>query len=212
MKIKKTIQWMLAAILVVSISLWIENKAEAAAKSSKVTVTTSVLNVREKATVSSKRVGQIYRGQVFNYRGKTGAWVKIGYKGKTYYVHGKHVNVRHYKSSPVKLGKTATKPVGKSSYKVRMNTTAYTPYCKGCSGITASGVNVKASQTYKGYKIVAAPRQFAFGTKMYIPGFGHAIVLDRGGAITGDKLDLLVRTKSQAYAWGRKNVTVTVYR
>lgn len=209
---KKTIQWVLAAILMVSILSWTESKAEAAGKSPKVTVTTSVLNVREKATVSSKRVGQIRRGQVFNYRGKTGAWVKIGYKGKTYYVHGNYVNVTYYNSGVAKLGKTATKPVGKSSYKMKMNTTAYTPYCVGCSGVTASGVNVKSSQTYKGYKIIAAPKQFAFGTKMYIPGFGHAIVLDRGGAITGNKLDLLVGTKSEAYAWGRKNVTVTVYR
>lgn len=209
---KKTIQWMLAAILMVSILSWTESRAEASTKSPKATVTTSTLNVREKATVSSKRVGKVHRGQVFNYRGKTGAWVKIGYKGKTHYVHGKYVRVAYPKSSPVKLGKTATKPVGKSSYKVKMNTTAYTPSCVGCSGITASGVNVKSSQTYKGYKIIAAPKQFAFGTKMYIPGFGHAIVLDRGGAITGNKLDLLVRTKSQAYAWGRKNVTVTVYR
>lgn len=209
---KKTIQWVLAAILMVSILSWTESKAEAAGKSPKVTVTTSVLNVREKATVSSKRVGQVRRGQVFNYRGKVGAWIKIGYKGKTYYIHGNYARVSYYGSSVKRLGNVKAKPVGKSSYKMKMNTSAYTPYCVGCSGVTASGVNVKSSQTYKGYKIIAAPKQFAFGTKMYIPGFGHAIVLDRGGAITGNKLDLLVRTKSQAYAWGRKNVTVTVYR
>lgn len=209
---KKTIQWMLAVVLVVTVFSMTGTKTEAAGKVPKVTVTTSVLNVRENATISSKRVGQIKRGEVFNYRGKVGAWIKIGYKGSTYYIHGNYAHVSYYGSSVKPLGNVATKPVGKSSYKMKMNTSAYTPFCVGCSGVTASGVNVKSSQTYKGYKIIAAPKQFAFGTKMYIPGFGHAIVLDRGGAITGNKLDLLVGTKSQAYAWGRKSVTVTVYR
>lgn len=204
---------MTAVALVLMLTVIGVNPLKTEAATPKVTVTTNVLNVRDKASLSGKRVGQIRKGQVFNYRGKVGAWVKIGYGKHTRYVHGAYVRVTRYKSKAVTLNKAAaTKPVGKSSYKVRMNTSAYTPYCVGCSGITASGKNVKSSQTHNGYKIVAAPPQYKFGTRMYIPGFGNAIVLDRGGAIKGNKLDLLVRTKSQAYAWGRKNVTVTVYR
>lgn len=207
---KKMMMTAVALVLMLTVIGMNPGKTEAATP--KVTVTTNVLNVRDKASTYGKKVGQVRKGQVFNYRGKVGAWIKIGYGKHTRYLHGNYVRVTTPGAKPVPLAKAAAKPVGKSSYKVTMNTSAYTPYCVGCSGITASGKNVKVSQTHNGYKIVAAPPQYKFGTRMYIPGFGNAIVLDRGGAIKGNKLDLLVRTKSQAYAWGRKNVTVTVYR
>lgn len=203
---------MMAVALVLMFTVIGMNPGKTEAATPKVTVTTKVLNVRDKASTYGKRVGQVRKGQVFNYRGKVGAWIKIGYGKHTRYVHGSYVRVTSPGVKPTPLAKAAAAPVGKSSYKVKMNTSAYTPYCVGCSGITASGKNVKSTQTHNGYKIVAAPPQYKFGTRMYIPGFGNAIVLDRGGAIKGNKLDLLVKTKSQAYAWGRKNVTVTVYR
>lgn len=199
--LKKLIVTAMAAVLILSVS-----PQETEAASSKVKVKVSALNVRAKATVNSTKVGTVYKNQTLTYKGRVGAWKKVSYKGKTRYVHGAYVS-----GTSTKTAKKASVS-SRGSYKMTMNTSAYTPYCVGCSGITASGINVKNSQTYKGYKIIAAPRQFAIGTKMYIPGFGHAIVQDRGGAIVGNKLDLLVRTKSQAYSWGRKNVTVTIYR
>jgi len=201
--LKKLIVTAMAAGLIFSVS-----PQETEAASSKVKVKVSALNVREKATVNSKKVGLVYKNQTLTYKGRVGAWKKVSYKGKTRYVYGAYVG-----SASGTAKKTSVAPSSsRGSYKMTMNTSAYTPYCVGCSGITASGINVKNNQTYKGYKIIAAPRQFAIGTKMYIPGFGHAIVQDRGGAIVGNKLDLLVKTKSQAYSWGRKNVTVTIYR
>lgn len=202
--LKKLMLTAMAAGLIFSVS----PQETEAASSKKVTVKASALNVRAKATVYSSKVGTVYKNQKLTYKGSVGAWKKVSYKGKTRYVHGAYVGG----TSKAKSKKTAVKASTRGSYKMTMNTSAYTPYCVGCSGITASGINVKNSQTYKGYKIIAAPRQFKIGTKMYIPGFGHAIVQDRGGAIVGNKLDLLVRTKSQAYSWGRKNVTVTIYR
>jgi len=193
----------MAAGLILSVS-----PQETEAASSKVKVKVSALNVRAKATVNSTKVGTVYKNQSLTYKGSVGAWKKVSYKGKTRYVHGAYVK----SASGAKKTSYKAPRSSRGSYKMTMNTSAYTPYCVGCSGITASGVNVRNTQTYKGYKIIAAPRQFAIGTKMYIPGFGHAIVQDRGGAIVGNKLDLLVRTKSQAYNWGRKNVTVTIYR
>lgn len=39
-------------------------------------------------------------------------------------------------------------------------------------------------------RIVAAPRSFRFGTRLFIGGVGECIVRDRGGSIGPDKLDL----------------------
>lgn len=200
--LKKLMLTAMAAGLVLSVS----PQETEAASSSKVTVKVSALNVRAKASVKSTKVGTVYKNQTLTYKGRVGAWKKVSYKGKTRYVYGSYVGTK------ARAKKAAVKAPSKGSYKMTMNTSAYTPYCAGCSGITASGINVKKSQTYKGYKIIAAPRQFKIGTKMYIPGFGHAIVQDRGGAIVGNKLDLLVSNNAQAYKWGRKNVTVTIYR
>ena len=47
-----------------------------------------------------------------------------------------------------------------------------------------------------------------------IPGYHDAEivpVLDRGGAIKGNKLDLLYPTHERALQWGRQRLPVTVY-
>ncbi|HBQ75932.1 MAG TPA: hypothetical protein DD663_03530, partial [Exiguobacterium sp.] len=115
---------------------------------------------------------------------------------------------------------TATKQStpAKSGTKVTMNVTAYTndPSNNGSQlyngrALTASGYDVTNTITYNGMRIVAASSQYPIGTRMHIEGIGEAIVLDRGGAIQGNKLDLLVGSQQEALNWGRQNVTVTVY-
>jgi len=48
--------------------------------------------------------------------------------------------------------------------------------------------------------IVAA--DWPFGTRLRIPGYGVATVEDRGGAIKGQRLDVLFQTHEEALAWG----------
>ena len=69
--------------------------------------------------------------------------------------------------------------------------------------MTASGVPALG-------KIIAAPRQYPFGTRMHIPGYGWATVQDRGGAISGARLDVLFPTHEAALQWGRKELMVTI--
>ena len=60
---------------------------------------------------------------------------------------------------------------------------------------------------------VAAPAAFAFNTRLRIPGYDgdRAVpVLDRGGAISGDHLDVFFPTHEQAKKWGRQYLAVTV--
>lgn len=88
---------------------------------------------------------------------------------------------------------------------------AYTAYCTGCSGITASGVNVR-DQTIDHRVVAVDPKVISLGSIVEIEGLGYYTAADTGGAIKGNKLDLLVRSKSDANAWGRRNMRVRVVR
>jgi len=84
--------------------------------------------------------------------------------------------------------------------------TAYCSCAKCCgksNGITACGKKAKAGRT------IAAPRGFAFGTKLSINGKTY-VVEDRGGAIKGNRIDVYMNSHSQALAWGVKYLPVKV--
>ncbi|QUG39893.1 DUF348 domain-containing protein [Psychrobacillus sp. INOP01] len=86
--------------------------------------------------------------------------------------------------------------------------TAYTAYCNGCSGITATGVNLKSNPNLK--VIAVDPSVIPLGSKVWVEGYGYAVAGDTGGAIKGNKIDLFMPSKSQAYDFGRKKVLVKV--
>lgn len=87
--------------------------------------------------------------------------------------------------------------------------TAYTAYCNGCSGTTATGINLRANSDLK--VIAVDPRLIPLGSKVWVEGYGVAIAGDTGGAIKGNKIDLFMPTKKQAYNFGRKTVKIKVY-
>jgi 3D (Asp-Asp-Asp) domain-containing protein len=95
---------------------------------------------------------------------------------------------------------------------VMMEVTAYCACPKCCGpeamGITASGKDV----TYNDGKFVAADRKLPFGTRLVIPGYSEqpVEVIDRGGAIKGDKLDVFFPSHEAALEWGRQLVPVTI--
>lgn len=86
--------------------------------------------------------------------------------------------------------------------------TAYTAYCNGCSGRTATGFNLRANPNAK--VIAVDPRVIPLGTKVYVEGYGYAVAADTGGAIKGYKIDLFMPSKSEAYHWGRKKVKIKI--
>lgn len=94
---------------------------------------------------------------------------------------------------------------GKEFY---VTATAYTPNCNGCSGITATGVNIKSNPNMK--LIAVDPKVIPLGSKVWVEGYGYAIAADTGGAIKGNKIDILVSSKSAAKQWGRKKVRIKV--
>ncbi|AYC30860.1 DUF348 domain-containing protein [Paenisporosarcina cavernae] len=91
---------------------------------------------------------------------------------------------------------------------VTVSSTAYTAYCNGCSGVTATGINLRANPDLK--VIAVDPSVIPLGSKVWVEGYGYAIAGDTGGAIKGHKIDLFMPTTSQALSYGRKTVTVKI--
>ena len=91
--------------------------------------------------------------------------------------------------------------------KFTINASAYTAAADECGksdGITASGIKVEKNRT------LACPPSYPFGAKVKIEGYGTYTCEDRGGAIKGNKFDIYMETKSEAFAFGRRNLTAEV--
>ena len=56
---------------------------------------------------------------------------------------------------------------------------------------------------------VAASAQYAFGTKLIINGAEYTVE-DRGGAISGNRIDIFMNSHAEALAWGVKYLPVQV--
>jgi len=94
---------------------------------------------------------------------------------------------------------------GKEFY---VSSTAYTAYCNGCSGKTATGLNIRNNPNMK--VIAVDPRIIPLGSKVYVEGYGYAVAADTGGAIKGHIIDVLMPSREDAYRWGRKKVKIKV--
>ena len=110
-------------------------------------------------------------------------------------------------ASAVSAAKTATKPA-KVVKTLTVTATAYTASCKNCSGITATGLNLKKNPNLK--VISVDPRVIKLGTKVYVEGYGNAVAGDTGGAMKGNKIDVFIPSKTKAIQWGRKTVKVQI--
>ncbi|PEK99733.1 LysM peptidoglycan-binding domain-containing protein [Bacillus sp. AFS017336] len=104
--------------------------------------------------------------------------------------------------------KEVSKPKATSKKVVTVEATAYTASCKGCSGITATGINLKKNPNMK--VISVDPNLIPLGSKVYVEGYGEAIAGDTGGAIKGHRIDVFVANKQDAINFGRKQVKVTI--
>ena len=105
-------------------------------------------------------------------------------------------------TTTARVANTSTTVIGGTTYKI----TAYCSCAKCCgkaTGRTASGTHATAGRT------VAAPGNFAFGTKLNIGGKIY-VVEDRGGAIQGNRIDIYVNSHEAALQWGVRYLPVSV--
>lgn len=86
--------------------------------------------------------------------------------------------------------------------------TAYTQTDPGCTGITATGTNVRRGA------VAVDPRYIPYGTRMFIVTasgsyvYGVAVAEDCGGDIKGDRMDLYFPTYEECREFGRRVCTV----
>ncbi|MFL6516767.1 MAG: ubiquitin-like domain-containing protein, partial [Bacillus sp. (in: firmicutes)] len=109
------------------------------------------------------------------------------------------------KELDLQVSRGAVNEPGKEFY---VTATAYTAYCNGCSGRTATGLNLRANPNMK--VIAVDPRVIPLGSKVYVEGYGYAVAADTGGAIKGYIVDLLMPSNQDCYRWGRKKVKIKV--
>lgn len=114
--------------------------------------------------------------------------------------------VQVQKKTVTSRGSSLPRTTGGNSSGTVYKITAYCPCSKCCgkaTGRTASGTKATPGRT------VAASGKYAFGTKLNIGGHIYTVE-DRGGAITGNKIDIFVSSHAQALQWGVRYLPVSV--
>ena len=84
-----------------------------------------------------------------------------------------------------------------------------TGYCS-CAACCGKSDGITASGARAAWGTIAAPKTYAFGSRFTISGLsGTFTVQDRGGAISGNRIDIWFPSHAEALRWGRRTVTLT---
>lgn len=96
--------------------------------------------------------------------------------------------------------------------------TSYTAKCRGCTGYTYhQGIDVRNTIYHNGLRVIAVdPSVISFGSVVQIKREDgtkfKAIALDKGGAIKGKLVDLLVTDRQTALNNGREKIQIRVIK
>jgi len=82
-----------------------------------------------------------------------------------------------------------------------------TAYYSGGGGLNGDGITATGLRARKGL-IAADPKVIRLGTRVYIEGYGEAIVADTGGWIKGNRIDLCFDSLEECYRYGRRKIYV----
>lgn len=156
--------------------------------------------------------------------------LRITYFGRTAYIQAKNTTKESPKDRDARLAKerkiqaqkllekrkkeqeekakqqAQSAPKNVSGRTITMKSTAYTsdPSENGGYSTTAMGTAIR-------YGVAAVdPNVIPLGSRLYIEGYGYARAEDTGGAIKGNKIDLVFGSKAQSNSWGRRTVRVTI--
>ncbi|MDF2903587.1 MAG: hypothetical protein K0S25_1225 [Bacillus sp. (in: firmicutes)] len=108
-------------------------------------------------------------------------------------------------SATVVNSSTTSDQVG-TGQEMYVTATAYSPEESGA--ITVLGYNIRENPNMK--LIAVDPSVIPLGKRVWVEGYGEAIAGDKGSAIVGHKIDVLMPTKVQALSWGRKTVKIVI--
>lgn len=100
---------------------------------------------------------------------------------------------------------------------IKVKGTAYTAYCKGCSGVTREGIDLRKNPNQK--IIAVDPRVIPLGSivRLTSPSYpdlnGVYLAGDTGGAIKGHKIDIFEPSLEKAKEIGvRNDITIEILR
>ncbi|MGE7943125.1 LysM peptidoglycan-binding domain-containing protein [Lysinibacillus xylanilyticus] len=112
------------------------------------------------------------------------------------------------KSNSAAKGNTSEATSKTAAKEITVEASAYTASCEGCTGITATGINLKTNPNAK--VISVDPAVIPLGSKVYVEGYGEAIAGDTGGAIKGNRIDVFFPSQQDAINFGVKKLKVTI--
>jgi 3D (Asp-Asp-Asp) domain-containing protein/sulfur carrier protein ThiS len=104
----------------------------------------------------------------------------------------------------------ALSSVNTGGEEIYVTATAYTGDCSGCSGYTATGINLRDNPNMK--LIAVDPSVIPLGSKVYVEGYGYALAGDTGGGIKGNRIDVFFNSNSSACQWGVKRLKVQIVK
>lgn len=100
---------------------------------------------------------------------------------------------------------------------LKVTGTAYTAYCNGCSGVTATGLNLRENPNMK--VIAVDPSVVKLGSLVRLTSSSYPelngvyVAGDTGGAIKGYKIDIFVSNYEKAKRLGvRRDIILEVLR
>ncbi|WP_410984253.1 cell wall-binding protein EntA [Bacillus cereus] len=202
-------------------------------------VTANVLNVRAEANTNSEILGTLKKDDMIETTHQVqNEWLQFEYNGKTAYVHVPYLTgtapviekqetpapAKAEAKAPVAQEKPAAKPAVKAATtnapaggrELTVEATAYTAHPSENGGtyggrvLTAMGHDLTANPNMK--MIAVDPKVIPLGSKVWVEGYGEAIAGDTGGAIKGNRIDVLVGSDAVANKWGRKTVKVKILK
>ena len=194
-------------------------------------VTANVLNVRADANTNSEILGTLKKDDVIETTHQVqNEWLQFEYNGKTAYVNVPYltgnapvVTAQEQAPAPAKAQPaqapktqtaTETKAAPANGRELTVVATAYTASPSENGGthggrvLSAMGHDLTANPNMK--MVAVDPKVIPLGSKIWVEGYGEAVAGDTGGAIKGNRIDVLVGSDSAANKWGRKTVKVKI--
>ncbi|WP_416828352.1 3D domain-containing protein [Ectobacillus polymachus] len=179
-------------------------------------VQATTLHVRSGAGLDYPIIGLLTQGQQVKIVSPVqNGWAKIEYNGEAAYVPTQYLEAKQADSKQTQAPaeeqhkeQLKEQPKVAAAKEIQVVATSYCASEAGNSDLTAAGYDI---QKNPGMKLIAVdPKVIPLGTKVWVEGYGEAIAGDTGGAIKGNRIDVLLPTLDQANQWGRKTVTVRI--
>lgn len=115
---------------------------------------------------------------------------------------------------PIEKAQPQIELAASSGKRINVKATAYIAMCNsGCTGITATGIDVR---NYTPKLIAVDPRVIPLGSKVELivkgKSWGTYLAGDTGGAIKGNKIDILMSSRKKAIAFGKQSAVVRIIK